>query len=170
MTNQVRMKQVIGLCKATKGNTLVLFQYVEKHGKVIVKNLKKNTEKRIYYISGETKPEEREIIRKAMETEENVVLCASYGTFSTGVSVKNIHNVIFASPSKSKIKVLQSIGRGLRMSKTKNSVTLFDIVDDLTFKAKKNDYPNYTIKHFWERWRIYKDENFKVKLYERSIE
>lgn len=169
VTNPVRMRQLVGLCNATKGNTLILFQYVEKHGKPIVAQLKKQTDKKIYYISGEVKAEEREKIRKLMETENNVILCASYGTFSTGVSVKNIHNVVFASPSKSKIKVLQSIGRGLRMSKTKISVTLFDIVDDLTYKAKKNDYPNYTIRHFWERWRIYKSEKFKVKIYERLI-
>jgi superfamily II DNA or RNA helicase len=169
VSSQVRMKQVINLCKANVGNSLVLFQYVEKHGKVIEKLLKEHTSKNIYFISGATKPEERERIRQEMEKESNIILVASYGTCSTGVSIKNIDNVIFASPSKSKIKVLQSIGRGLRISKSSSKVMLFDITDDLTYKAVKHSYPNYTIKHFHERWRMYKDEEFKVQIYEREM-
>jgi superfamily II DNA or RNA helicase len=164
-----RMNQLIGLSKATKGNTLILFQYVEKHGKIIAKMLADQTDKKVLYVSGETKPEDREKIRKMMELEDDILLVASSGVFSTGISIKNIHNVIFASPSKSKIKVLQSIGRGLRMSKTKTEVTLFDIVDDLTYQAKKHAYPNYTLKHFHERFKIYRDEKFKIKIYERQI-
>jgi len=169
VSSEIRMKQVMNLCKSTVGNSLVLFQLVEKHGKLIAKELEKKTGKIVLFISGATKAEDREEIRKRMEVEENIILVASYGTFSTGVSVKNIKNVIFASPSKSKIKVLQSIGRGLRVSKTKKSVTLFDIVDDLTYSTKKTSYPNYVIKHFHSRWQFYKDEKFNVKLYERNI-
>lgn len=166
--SDARMRQLINLAKVVKGNSLILFQYIT-HGKQIVKNLLTKTDKVVYFISGTTKPAERERIRNLMEKQDNIVVVASYGVFSTGVSVKNIHNVIAASPSKSKIKVLQSIGRGLRKSKTKTTVTLYDIVDDLTYHAPKHDHPNFTIKHFHERWRIYQEEEFKVKIYEREI-
>lgn len=166
--NEERMKCLVGLSSVLKGNTLILFQYIE-HGKAIEKQLKDNTDKKVFYISGETKPDERERIRGLMETNDDIILTASYGTFSTGVSVKNIHNVIFGSPSKSKIKVLQTIGRGLRISKTKVAATLYDFVDDLTYKTKKNKHLNYVIKHFHERWKIYRSEGFKTKIYERQI-
>lgn len=169
VNHQRRMDTVINLTTVLQGNTLVLFQYVEKHGKVIYEKLLQNSEKRVYYISGETNPDERERIRCEMETRNDIILVASLGTFSTGVSVKNIHNIVQASPSKSKIKVLQSIGRGLRISKTKDSVTLYDIVDNITYKARKHEYQNYTLKHFWERWKIYREEKFRVRVYERSL-
>lgn len=169
VAHKKRMEQLVSLSLAVKGNTLILFQYVESHGKIIYEKLLQKSQKEVYYISGETKPEEREKIRKAMEKKKNVILVASYGTFSTGVNVKQIHNVIFASPSKSKIKVLQSIGRGLRIGKGKTSVTLWDIVDDISKQNRKTKSHNYVFKHFLERWKIYKQEQFKLKIYERQL-
>ena len=109
--------------------------------------------------------EEREEIRKIVETEKDAIIVASYGTFSTGVNIKNLHNIIFSSPSKSRIRNLQSIGRGLRKSDTKESAVLYDIADDLTWKNKKN----FTILHFMERIKIYNEEKFKYKLYQIKI-
>jgi superfamily II DNA or RNA helicase len=95
---------------------------------------------------------------------------ASYGTTSTGVSIKNIHNVIFASPSKSKIKVLQSIGRGLRKNENKDRVVLYDIVDKISYTTRQgNEKTNYVFHHFLERWKIYKHEGFNYKIHSRKI-
>jgi len=118
-------------------------------------------DRKVFFIHGGVSGDERERIRKLVEDETNAIIIASSGTFSTGVNIKNLHNIIFASPSKSKIKNLQSIGRGLRKSETKDSVTLYDIADDLSWKTKKN----YTIEHFKERIKIYSEEGFDYKIY-----
>jgi len=144
------------------GNTLLLFQYVEKHGKVLYDMIKNDAgDRKIFFVSGEVDGEEREQIRKIVETEQNAIIVASYGTFSTGVNIRNLHNVIFSSPSKSRIRNLQSIGRGLRKSETKTSSTLYDIADDLSWKSKKN----HTLLHFIERINIYNEEKFEYKIY-----
>jgi len=144
------------------GNTLLLFQYVEKHGKILYDMIKNDAgDRKIFFVSGEVDGEEREQIRKIVETEQNAIIVASYGTFSTGVNIRNLHNVIFSSPSKSRIRNLQSIGRGLRKSETKTSSTLYDIADDLTWKSKKN----HTLLHFIERINIYNEEKFEYKIY-----
>lgn len=93
------------------------------------------------------------------------IIIASYGTFSTGINIRNLHNVIFASPSKSRIRNLQSIGRGLRKSSTKESAVLFDIADNMSWKQKKN----FTLLHFMERVKIYNQEQFKYKIYEVNL-
>ena len=103
----------------------------------------------------------RSTIRKIVEQSSSSIIVASYGTFSTGVNIRNLHNIIFASPSKSKIRNLQSIGRGLRKSDTKEIATLYDISDDLIWKSKKN----FTIQHFAERVKIYNEEKFDYKIY-----
>jgi superfamily II DNA or RNA helicase len=144
------------------GNTLLLFQYVEKHGKVLYDMIKNDAgDRKVFFVSGEVDGEEREQIRKIVETEQNAIIVASYGTFSTGVNIRNLHNIIFSSPSKSRIRNLQSIGRGLRKSETKTSSTLYDIADDLTWKSKKN----HTLLHFIERINIYNEEKFVYKIY-----
>jgi superfamily II DNA or RNA helicase len=96
-----------------------------------------------------------------VEMENNSIIIASYGTFSTGVNIKNLHNIIFASPSKSRIRNLQSIGRGLRLGENKNGCVLFDIADDMTHSSRKN----YSLQHFIERVKIYNDERFEYKMY-----
>jgi len=142
-----------------KGNTLILFQFVEKHGDVLYDLLK--DQPNVYYIHGDVDVEVRERVRAIVEMQNDAIIIASYGTFSTGVNIKNLHNVIFASPSKSRIRTLQSIGRSLRKSNTKSDATLYDIADDLTWKSWKN----HTIKHFAERVKIYGEEKFEYKIH-----
>ena len=146
---------------AQDGNTLVLFQYVEKHGKVLYEMLEKATkERKVFFVFGGTDTETREEIRALTEKESNAIIVASYGTFSTGINIRNLHNIVFASPSKSRIRNLQSIGRGLRKGDKKVTCNLFDIGDDLSWKSHKN----YTLNHLIERIKIYNEEGFDYKL------
>ena len=164
--NEARNKFIKNLALSLKGNTLLLFQYVDKHGKVLFDMLSKEADTRkIFFISGNVEGEEREKIRQIIETEQDAIVVASYGTSSTGINIRNLSNVIFASPSKSLIRVLQSIGRGLRTSDNKTSATLFDIGDDMAWKSKQN----YTLLHFNERIKIYQNEKFKYKIYNIDI-
>ena len=149
-----------------KGNTLVLFHIID-HGKAIhdLISTQKDKDRKLFFVYGGTDAETREQIRAIAETETNSIIVASFGTFSTGINIRNLHNIIFASPSKSKIRNLQSIGRGLRKSQTKEKARLIDISDDLTYKSKIN----YTLKHFSERIKIYNEERFDYKFYSKEI-
>ena len=157
-----RNKFIANLAAAQQGNTLVLFNLVERHGKVLrdLINDRLKEGQRLFYVSGETKTNDREQIRGIVERQSNSIVLASLGTFSTGINIRNIHNIIFASPSKSQIRVLQSIGRGLRMSDDGSTTKLFDIADDLHHKSKKN----FTLLHSAERIKIYNNEKFPYKL------
>jgi superfamily II DNA or RNA helicase len=155
-----RNKFIENLALSTESNTLLLFQYVKKHGDILYNMLKLNSKKKVYYVHGGVDGEVREEIRKIAEIENNSIILASYGTFSTGVNIKNIHNIIFSSPSKSRVRNLQSIGRGLRKADNKEKMILFDIADDLSIKRN-----NYTLEHFMERVKIYNEEQFPYKLY-----
>ncbi len=156
-----RNKFITNLACDQKGNTLVLFQYVEKHGKVLYDDIKAKAEQPVHYISGETDTIVREQIRHVVENNESSIIVASMGTFSTGINIVNLHNIIFASPSKSQIRVLQSIGRGLRKSANGQPTKIFDIGDDLCWKKKKN----YTFMHAGERMKIYAKEQFNCTVY-----
>jgi len=156
-----RNEFICELSAKLKGNTLILFNYVEKHGKLLYEMIPEFTDKEIYFIHGKTDVEDREMIRKYLDLNDNCVLIASYGTCSTGINIKNIHNIIFASPSKSVIRVLQSIGRGLRISSSKDKATLYDVSDDLSWKS----YENHTLKHLHERIKIYTNEKFNYELF-----
>ena len=148
------------------GNTLVLFNYVEKHGKPLFEQIKKKAgDRKIFYVSGEVKAKDRELIRELVEKEKDAIIVASTGVFSTGINIKNLHNIIFASPTKSQIKVLQSIERGLRKSDDGRKTTIYDISDNFTWRKRKN----YTMKHAMERIRIYNREGFKYKVFEIPI-
>jgi len=149
------------------GNTLVLFQFVEKHGKPLYDIIreKAHARRKVFFISGATDTEIREQIRGITENEKNAILVASMGTFSTGINIRNLHNIIFASPSKSQIKVLQSIGRGLRKSDDGKGTKLYDIADDLHWRKNKN----YTLDHAAERIKIYTKEKFYYKIYEITL-
>jgi superfamily II DNA or RNA helicase len=164
---EARNKFISNLALDQKGNTLVLFQFVEKHGKPLHDLLKtKVTENRkLFYVSGETDVDTREEIRAITEKESNAIIVASIGTFSTGINIKRLHNIIFASPSKSQIRVLQSIGRGLRKSGDGIDTKVYDIVDDLHWKSQKN----YTLNHAAERIKIYSRERFNYKLWDINI-
>lgn len=157
-----RNRFIKNLALSLEGNTLLLFQYVDKHGKVLLDKIKSEAgDRKVFFVHGQVDGEDREEIRRIVEDESNAIIVASFGTFSTGVNIKNLHNIIFASPSKSRVRNLQSIGRGLRKSDTKTSSTLYDIADDLTWKSKRN----YTLLHFVERIKIYIEEKFNYKVY-----
>lgn len=163
-----RNKFIRNLAVSTEGNTLVLFQYVEKHGKILYDMIKEKVhdKRKVFFIYGGTETEAREAARKLMEHEDDAICIASFGVFSTGINIPSIENVIFASPSKSKIRNLQSIGRGLRLKKGKTHCNLYDIADDLSYKSWKN----HTLGHFAERLKIYSEEQFEYKIVEVPIE
>ena len=154
-----RNKFIENLCKTIKGNTLVLFQLVDKHGVLLYNEIKK-LDKKVFFVYGGTTTETREKIRKIVEKEKDSLIVASYGTFSTGINIRNINNIVFASPSKSRVRVLQSLGRGLRQTKDKTMVRLFDVSDNISYKSRQN----FTYRHFTERLNIYKEENFNYKV------
>jgi superfamily II DNA or RNA helicase len=161
VTHEGRRTFVINLLQHLKGNTLCLFQLVEKHGKPLYEAAEKMiTERNIYFVYGGTGTDTREEIRAIIENAKDSIVIASYGTFSTGINIRNIHNIVLASPSKSKIRVLQSIGRGLRQGENKDSVLIFDIADDLTFRNQSN----FTLNHFQERINIYNEEQFNYEI------
>jgi len=157
VSHEKRNDFICNLVYNLKGNTLVLFQYVEKHGAVLHEKMSTRLGDKLHYVFGGTDTKDRELVRSIVEEEDDNVILASYGTFSTGVNIKKIDNIVFASPSKSKIRNLQSIGRGLRKSENKISVRLFDISDDLGTN-------NYTLNHLRERINIYNEEDFEYEI------
>ena len=165
--NESRNRFISNLAVSLNGNTLVLFQYVDKHGRILHNLISERvgSDRKVFFVSGETDVDIREEVRKIVESETNAIIVASFGTFSTGINIRNLHNIIFASPSKSRIRNLQSIGRGLRKSDTKESAQLFDIADDMRYKK----HENYTLKHFAERIRIYTEEKFNFKVYKIEL-
>ena len=158
VSKESRNRFILELCNTISGNTLCLFQLVEKHGKVLYDEMK--GKENVYFVYGGTDTEQREKIRELVEIQNNSTTIASYGTFSTGINIRNIHNIVLASPSKSKIRVLQSIGRGLRTSSTKNSILVFDIADDISYKGRRN----FTLNHFLERLNIYNEQQFNYEI------
>jgi|TARA_R100000005_G_C5002581_1_gene210232 superfamily II DNA or RNA helicase len=157
-----RSKFISNLALDLSGNTLVLFSRVESHGAILYEmiNNKAKEGRKVFFIHGGVDAEDREEVRKITETEDDAIIVASYGTFSTGINIKNLHNVIFASPSKSRIRNLQSIGRVLRKGNNKVKAKLFDIADDCTKGYRKN----YTLNHFIERIKIYVSEEFNYDI------
>lgn len=167
VTYSDRNKFTKNLAKSLNGNTLILFQFVEKHGKPLYDIIKNSVpdDRKVFFVYGGIDTEDREMIRKIVETQKNAIIVASYGVFSTGINIRNIHNIILSSPSKSQIRVLQSIGRGLRISDNKEPLNLYDIVDDLSYKK----YFNFALRHSVERCKIYNREEFPWKEYEVKI-
>lgn len=167
VSNEKRNKFIRNLAINCKGNTLVLFNYVERHGSVLydlIKN-KVHEDRKVFFIHGGTDVADREAIRHITEKESDAIIVASFGTLSTGVNIPSIENVIFASPSKSKIRNLQSIGRGLRLKNGKTHCNLYDLTDDLHWKSWKN----HTLQHSAERLKIYAEENFEFNLVEVNL-
>ena len=165
--HEKRNKFIRNLALDQEGNTLVLFNFVEKHGKPLYNMIKEkaHSRRKVFFVSGATDVDTREEVRRITEKEKDAIIVASLGVFSTGVNIRNLHNIIFASPSKSQVKVLQSIGRGLRKSDDGKGATLYDIADDLHWKSKKN----YTLNHAGERIKIYAREKFSYKIYEVEL-
>ena len=162
VSNEKRNKYIRNLCLSLQGNSLCLFQYIEKHGEILKGLIEdKAQDRKVFYVHGGVEADERENIRAITEKSDNAIIIASYGTFSTGINIRNLHNIVFASPSKSRIRNLQSIGRGLRLKDNNSSATLYDIADDLTYNKKEN----YTLAHFRERINIYNSEDFNYEIH-----
>jgi superfamily II DNA or RNA helicase len=168
ISHEARNKFIKNLAVSLGKNTLVLFQMVDKHGRILydmIRETEKIGDRKVFFVYGGTETTDREEIRKIMEIENNAIIVASFGTFSTGINIRNLHNIIFAMPTKSTIRTLQSIGRGLRQSDGKEIATLYDISDDLRYKK----HMNYTLKHFVERTKIYNEEKFPFKIYKIGL-
>ena len=165
--HEKRNKYIRNLVVSLDGNTLLLFRLVKKHGRILYEMIKEKTDdnRKTFFVFGGTNTDTREEIRKITEKERDAIIVASYGVFSTGINIRNLHNIVFASPSKSRIRNLQSIGRGLRLSETKKETILYDISDDLCWRSRKN----YAFQHYEERIKIYDEESFPYKIYHVSI-
>ena len=165
--NEQRNKYLRNLAAGLQGNTLCLFQLVEKHGKQLYELIKNKVgeDRKVFFVYGGVDAQQREKIREITEKSDNAIIVASYGTFSTGINIRNLHNIIFSSPSKSRIRNLQSIGRGLRLGDNKAQATLYDIADDLTYRDKKN----YTLTHFQQRINIYNEEGFNYEIHNVNL-
>ena len=155
-----RNKFIRNLACDVKGNTLVLFNYVERHGLPLYNLINSHTDRPVFFVHGGVDVDDREEIRMLTEASDNAIIIASYGTFSTGINIKRLHNVIFASPSKSRIRNLQSIGRVLRKGDNKSKATLYDIADDISTDRGNN----YTLNHLMERVKIYNEEKFQYEI------
>ena len=162
ISHERRNKFIKNLALDLKGNTLVLYSRVASHGEVLYDliNTNKSQDRKVFFIHGGVAADEREHVRAITESQENAIIVASYGTFSTGINIKRLHNVIFASPSKSRVRNLQSIGRVLRKGKDKVKAMLFDIADDCTYQSRKN----YTLNHLIERIKTYNEEQFNYEI------
>ena len=150
-----------------KGNSLILFSRVATHGQILFDSINSSVQgnRKVFYVHGGVEAQERERIREITEQEKDAIIVASYGTFSTGINIKNLHNVIFASPSKSRIRNLQSIGRVLRTGDNKKKAVLYDIADDISYKSRKN----YTLNHLVERVKIYNEEKFNYEIIQINL-
>lgn len=162
ITHDKRNKFIKNLSLDLKGNTLILYSRVETHGQPLYEmiNSSATKDRKIFFVYGGVDAEEREKVREITEKENDAIIVASYGTFSTGINIKNLHNIVFASPSKSRVRNLQSIGRVLRKGENKYQAVLYDIADDITYKSKKN----YTLNHLIERIKIYSEEKFNYEI------
>lgn len=153
------------LTSVLPGNVLVLFNFVDRHGAVLEKMVKEITDRPVFFIHGGVATADRELIRKLLDNEKNAIVIATASLMSTGVNIPSIENIVFAIPSKSTIRVRQSIGRGLRLKDGKTKCKLFDISDDLSYKS----YTNTTLKHLEERIGIYEKESFQYTISKISI-
>ena len=165
--NEARNRFIRNLVCDLEGNTLVLFNYVERHGMPLFEliNNKVGDHRKVFLVHGGTEVQDREKARSIAEHTSDSIIVASYGTFSTGINIRNLHNVVFASPSKSKVRNLQSIGRVLRRGTNKKKAILYDIADDISKGGRRN----YTLNHLVERVKIYNEENFNYEFIDVRI-
>lgn len=143
-------------------NSLILVNHI-KHLEAIEDFIESNIDDKyqLYVINGSIDATKREAIRQTIDKESNVILLATYGTVSTGINIKRIHNVIFGSSSKSEIRVLQSIGRGLRTHGEKEGVVIWDFVDDFSYENRNgNIIKNHVYGHWEQRYKYYKEQEF----------
>lgn len=168
INHKMRNKFLVNTALKTQGNVLMLFNYIEKHGKQLCLQLNEKAKKygkTVYYIDGGVGVDAREEIRRILEKESNAILLASYGTTSTGINIKRINCIVFCHPYKSKIRILQSIGRGLRIAEDKDGMKLIDVGDDLVWKTKRGkEKMNSAMRHFIERLQTYENEGFEYRI------
>ena len=164
---QPRNKFIANLATTLPGNTLVLFRFVKDHGKVLFDLIepKMDNDRKCFYIHGSTAVSDRDAVRAIVEKQTNAVIVASMGTFSTGINITNLHNIVFANPVKGQIKVLQSIGRSLRKSTNGANAHLYDIADDISYGKRKN----HALRHSAARVEIYQKEQFPFSFYEVDL-
>lgn len=151
------------------GNTLILFTLVKKHGKEIfgiLKDLNQDKDRKIFFVSGATDVDEREMVRELVEKETNAIIVASSGVFSQGINIVNLNNIIFTFSTKSHVRVIQSIGRALRRSEEKQKAVIYDIIDNISWKSKEN----FSLRHAHKRIEFYEDEGFKYRIIEVPFE
>jgi superfamily II DNA or RNA helicase len=159
-----RNQFICDLASTQKGNTLVLFRLVEKHGKLLYDMIRQKNDK-VFYVHGDTDVTDREAIRGIVEKSDDAIIVASLGTYSTGINIRNLHNIVFAAPTKSQVKVIQSIGRGLRTADNGQMTKLYDICDDMVWQGKEN----YAVKHAGERIKMYDKEKFDYEIHKVKI-
>jgi superfamily II DNA or RNA helicase len=148
------------------GNTLLLYYRIGDHGKPLYEQIKAATDRPVYFIHGGVAGEDRNAVRKLIEEQDNAIIVASVGTFSTGINIKRLHNIITASSWKSRVMNLQSIGRGLRKADDKERCNLYDIVDDMSWKKRKN----YTLLHGEVRIKLYNEQEFDYTMHHLNLD
>ena len=148
-----RNRVICRLCTNVNNNTLLMVDRIE-HGEILERELKRVlTNKQVYFIRGEVEVEQRDKIRKMMETRTDVICVAISKIFSTGINIKNLHYIMFCSGGKAKVKIVQSIGRGLRKHDSKDTLIIIDIADQL----------HYGKQHMSKRLKLYDQESFKYE-------
>ena len=161
--DESRNKFISKLASTQEGNTLVLCRFIRQLE--LLEELLSTTDREVYMVYGKTPVDDREKVRQLVESGDDIIVLASYGVFSTGINIKRLHNIVFGSPYRSQIKVLQSIGRGLRTSDDKEILKVFDLADDLVYNGRDN----YTIKHFRERIKIYAEQDFSYDIVQVTL-
>jgi len=152
INNTYRNALIAKSAEVCKGNTLIMVDRII-HGELLYDILKKNTNSDVYFIQGNVGVEEREKVRDLMEQKSNIICIAISKIFSTGINIKNIHNIIFATPGKAKVKLIQSIGRGLRLHVSKSILRVIDFADNL----------HYSSRHLDKRMKLYDSEKLNYE-------
>jgi superfamily II DNA or RNA helicase len=167
ISNPARNKFITNLALATEGNTLILFRFVENHGKILYNLIKEKAApgRPVYFIHGGVAVAERDRIRKILDTDKDAIIVATDSLMATGVNIPSINQIIFACPSKSAIRIRQSIGRALRLNAGKCRALIFDIADDYRHNKKKN----VTFRHMEERLGIYIKSDFPYKILQLNL-
>ena len=167
ISNKARLNYIVDFINKTSKNSLVLFQSVkDEYGRNIWNGVREtNSSKEAFYVDGDTNEQLREEYKSRMENGENKVLIATYGTFSTGISINNLHNIFLVESYKSEVLIKQSLGRGMRKMEGKEKVNIIDFVDDFSTVG----YKNYLMKHSEARIAIYKNENFDYKIFRVTL-
>ena len=165
INSEGRLNFICNIISRVKRNSLVLFHRIE-HGRKIYEKLRQESNKTVYYVDGGIDKDIREEFKKKMEAGEEIVIVASYGTFSTGISIKKIHNIFFTESFKSEVIIRQSIGRGLRQHESKDTVNIIDFVDDIS----SPDWDNYLMRHAKTRQKIYREQKFEYEIKNVSFE